>query len=80
MFSYLSFLPGDDDVLVAAAALFGRAVDAAAGVDHVAHQVPVRRVGGGHDGQVEWQLQQLLHSLQREPTACQPLSTGWGSV
>lgn len=76
VFAYLSFLPGNDDVLVAAAALFGRAVDAAAGVDHIAHQVPVWRVGGRHDGQVERQLQQLLHGLPRETPACLWVSTG----
>ena len=64
----LALLAGDDDVLVAAAALLGRAVDAAAGVHHVAHQVPVGGVSRRHDGQVQRQLQQLLHSLTGRQT------------
>lgn len=50
MAAHLALLPGDDDVLVAVATLLGRAVDPAAGVDHVADQVPVGRVGRRHDG------------------------------
>ena len=55
--AYLALLSRDDDVFVAVAALLGRAVDTAAGVDHVADQVPVGRVRGGHYGQVQGQLQ-----------------------
>lgn len=42
---YLALLPGDEHILIAIATLLGGAVDAAAGVDHVADQVPVGRVG-----------------------------------
>lgn len=45
----LALLAGDDDVLVAAAALFRRAVDPTAGAHHVAHQVPVWSVSRRHD-------------------------------
>lgn len=62
--THLALLTGDDDVLVAAAALFRRAVDPAAGADHVAHQVPVRSVSRRHDGQVQRELEQLFHSLE----------------
>lgn len=37
LMSYLALLSGNDDVLVAVTTLFGRAIDPAAGVDHVAH-------------------------------------------
>lgn len=60
---YLALFSGNDDILIAVATLFGRAVDAAAGVHHIAHQIPVRSVGGRHDCQVQRQLQQLLYSL-----------------
>ena len=51
--AHLALLPRNEHVLVAAPALLGRAVDAAAGVDHVADEVPVGRVGRGHDGEVQ---------------------------
>lgn len=60
---YLALLSGNDDVLVTVATLFGRAIDAAAGVHHITHQIPVRSVGRRHNCQVQRQLQQLLHSL-----------------
>ena len=66
-FQYLALFSGNDDIFIAAAALFRRAVDATAGVHDIAHQIPVRCVGGRHDRQVQRQLQQLLHSLTNKP-------------
>lgn len=63
---YLALFSGNDDILVTVATLFGRAVYAAAGVHHIAHQIPVRSVGRRHDCQVKRQLQQLLYSLSEK--------------
>jgi hypothetical protein len=52
----LPFLSGNDDVLVTVPALFGRAVDSAAGVDDITDKVPIRCVGRRHDGEVQRQL------------------------
>lgn len=61
---YFALFSGNDDILVAVATLFGWAVDAAAGVHHIAHQIPVRCVGRRYDCQVQGQLKELLYSLQ----------------
>jgi hypothetical protein len=54
--AHLPFLSGNDDVLVTVPALFGRAVDSAAGVDDITDKVPIRCVGRRHDGEVQRQL------------------------
>lgn len=54
---YLALFPGNDDIFVAVTTLFGRAVDTAARVHHIAHQIPVRSVGRRHNGQVQRQFQ-----------------------
>lgn len=61
---HLPLFPRNEHVLVAAPALLGRAVDAAAGVDDVTDKVPVGRVGRGHNREIQGQFQELLHSLQ----------------
>lgn len=61
---YLALFSGDDDILIAVATLFRGAVYATAGVHHIAHQIPIRCVGRGHNGQVERQFQQLFDSLK----------------
>lgn len=66
---HLPLLPRDEHVLIAVPALLGGAVDAAAGVDDVADEVPVGRVGRGHDCEVERQLEQLLHGLEDQGQA-----------
>lgn len=66
---HLPLLPWDEHVLVAVPALLGGAVDAAAGVHDVADEVPVGRVGRGHDCEVERQLEQLLHGLEDQGQA-----------
>ncbi len=55
--THFALLSGNDDILIAVTALFRRAVNSATGVDHVAHQVPVRSVCWRHDGQVQRKLQ-----------------------
>lgn len=57
MISHLALLSWNDDVLVAVTTLLWGAVNPAAGVYHVAHQVPVRSVSWRHDGQVQRKFQ-----------------------